>query len=199
MTERLLFATTSASRTYLLEQTCLSYSTHNSQINEYFTFRPNNPEDLVGVLAKMKTEATAKEFPKSIVIGMDSVAYFNNKILEKPTNYLDAIQRLRDISGQTIQAYTGIHLIDGRDKGQSYSFIENTRIKLNTISDEEIFQHLIQNPIALKIALGFNPRTANFIESIEGCKDNFYYGLPLKAIHEMLLLIKYDIDKNLIQ
>ena len=70
------------------------------------------PEELVAELARLKAEAVAKGKDNGIVIGFDSVGLFNDTVFEKPKSKEDACQRLKDLSGNSHEFFTGIHIIN---------------------------------------------------------------------------------------
>jgi len=80
---KIILATTSPYRKEAFGFLGIDFEVEGSEIDESQVPR-NNPEELVKQLSKLKAEAVAKNRPDAIVIGMDSVGYFNGKILEKP-------------------------------------------------------------------------------------------------------------------
>ncbi len=80
---KIILATTSPYRKEAFGFLGIDFETEGSKVDESKVER-NNPKELVKQLSKLKAEAIAKNHPDAIVIGMDSVGYFNGKILEKP-------------------------------------------------------------------------------------------------------------------
>jgi len=96
----IILATSSPYRIEMFNTLGIPFSTESSNINEQFANRPKNPEELAKVLAKLKAEAVAKKHNNAIVIGIDSLGYYNNHILEKPRTLQNAFQRLKMLSGK---------------------------------------------------------------------------------------------------
>src|SRR4030066_2206156 len=99
---KIVLATTSPYRIETFGYLGIPFEAEGSKIDESQLER-NNPEELVKNLSKLKAEAGAKNHSDAIVIGMDSVTYFNGKILEKPKSREEAFQRLKSLSGNNHQ------------------------------------------------------------------------------------------------
>ena len=152
-----------------------------------------NPEELVKQLSRLKAEAVAKNHPDAIVIGMDSVGYFNNQILEKPKSREEAFQRLKFLSGNNYQFYTGIHMTNPA-LNKKLSRIIKTQIFMRNISDGEVNKYLDEDPNYNTYALGYDPlghSSSAFVQKIEGSYNNLLRGIPLEVIPEMLFEIGY--------
>jgi len=63
----------------------IDFEAEGSQVDEHFDGRPENPEELVMHLAKLKAEAVAKNHTDGIVIGFDSSAGSMVKCLKSPS------------------------------------------------------------------------------------------------------------------
>lgn len=164
-----------------------------SQVEEYDEKRPDQPEDLVKYLSRLKAEAVAKNHSAGIVIGFDSVGWFDGRILEKPKSKEDGFERLRSLSGQHYQFYTGMHAIN-LDTGQVASEVSKTDIFMRSLADEEINKYLNQDPHFNTYALGFDPLghySSTFASKIEGSYNNFLRGIPLEIIPGMLSSVGY--------
>ena len=93
---KIILATTSPYRIEAFKKLDLDFDAEGSNVDEYGIERPEKPVELVQFLAKLKAEAVAKNHSKGIVIGFDSVGYFQGKILEKPKNREEIINRLKN-------------------------------------------------------------------------------------------------------
>jgi septum formation protein len=81
---KIISATGSPYRKKAFECLGLEFVTEKSNIEECFDGRPDNPEELVKHLAKLKAETVAKKYTEGIIIGFDSVGWFDGRVLEKP-------------------------------------------------------------------------------------------------------------------
>lgn len=107
----LILGTTSKGRKELFSKLGLKFVSKGSEVDEYFKGRPEKPEDLCLCLAKLKAEDVAQHFSEGLVLGFDTVALFENEIIEKPKSREEQYQRLKRFSGKKLVVYTGILLI----------------------------------------------------------------------------------------
>ncbi len=189
---KIILATTSPYRKETFGYLGIPFEAEGSNVDES-QFERNDPEKLVKHLSKLKAEAVAKSHSDAIVIGMDSVTYFNGQILEKPKSKEEDFQRLKTFSGKSHQYYTGIHMINtGFDKVLSKIVI--TDVFMRELSEEEINRYLDEDPNFNTYALGYDPvkhYSASFVERIEGSYYNLLGGIPLEKIVKMLKEIGY--------
>lgn len=189
---KIVLATASPYRRETFNVLGLEFEVEDSGVDESQVAR-NNPRELVKKLSQLKAEVVAKNHPKAIVIGFDSVGYFNGQILEKPKSKEEAFRRLKKLSGNSHQFYTGIYMINTLTS-QSLSEIVKTDIQLRAFSEEEINKYLTEDSYFNTYALGYDPYkhySSTFAKRIEGSYYNFLQGLPLETIIEMLSKIGY--------
>jgi len=185
---KIVLATTSKYRIEIMDLTGIPFEAKASNVNENFENRPDTPEELVKHLSKLKAEAVAKDCSDALVIGFDSVAYFNGKILEKPKSYEEAFERLKSTSGKSHEHYTGISLINTKTGNVSQEVVKSI-IYLRNISDEEIKRYLDSDEGYKTHAYGYeaiNQLSATFIKHIEGDFYSFARGMPIATIIEMI-------------
>lgn len=190
---KIILATTSPYRREIFGYLGIDFEVEGSKVDESQIER-NNPEELVKQLSKLKTEAVAKNHPNAIVIGMDSVTYFNGQILEKPKSKEKAFQRLKALSGNNHQFYTGIYMVNTASN-KAISRIVKTEIFMRKLSEREINKYLDEDPNFNTYALGYDPVkhiSASFVQKIEGSYYNLLGGIPLEVIVEMLSEIGYS-------
>lgn len=189
---KIILATTSPYRREVFGYLGIPFEVEGSKVDESQLER-NNPEELVENLSRLKAEAVAKNHSDAIVIGFDSVTYFNGRILEKPKSKEEDFQRLKALSGKEHQFYTGVHIIDTAS-GKTLSKIVKTDVFMRELSEEEINQYLDEDPHFNTYALGYDPVkhiSSSFVKRIEGSYYNLLGGIPLETIAEMLKEISY--------
>lgn len=185
--QKIILATTSPYRIQAFKFLDIDFIAEASKVDESVVDR-NNPEELVKELSKLKAGAVAKNHSDGIVIGMDSVGLFNGKILEKPKSREEGFERLKSLSGNNHEFYTGIHIINTASN-KVVSKVVKTEIKLRKFSDKEINFYLDRDKAFNTYALGYDPLehySSTFAEKIEGSYNNFLRGIPLEAIVELL-------------
>lgn len=193
---QIILATASPHRKRFFETLGLKFVCEGSNVDEYTNDRPKTPRELVKYLARLKAEAVAKNHSSGIVVGFDSVAYFDGEILEKPKSEQEEIERLRRLSDKMHEFFTGIHMIN-LDIGKVLSDVVETKAFMRKISDEEIKRYLKQDPMFKTYALGYAPSehySAAFIKRIEGSFNNICWGLPVERIMQMLFEIGYKLN-----
>ena len=189
---KIILATTSSYRKETFGYLGIPFEAEGSNVDESQVER-NNPEELVKNLSKLKAEAIVKNHSDAIVIGMDSVGYFNGQILEKPKSKEEDYQRLKALSGKNHQFYTGIYMINAVS-GKMLSKVVKTEVFMRNLSDKEINKYLNEDPNFNTYALGYDPVkhiSASFVQRIEGSYYNLLGGIPLEVIVEMLREIGY--------
>lgn len=190
----IILATTSKSRLNLFRNLGIPFSAEPSFVDEYNSRRPRFPKDLVQFLSKEKAEAVAKNHKDkdSIILGFDSVGYYNRTILEKPENREIAFNRLKSMNGCRIIYFTGIHMINPK-RNKILKDDSETYLYLRPISDSEINYYLDQTSDYKNYSLGFDPLhhfSSSFISRIEGSSLNLL-GLPLEKVVPMLYEMGY--------
>ena len=189
---KIILATTSPYRIETFGYLGIPFEAEGNKVDESQIER-NRPEELVKQLSKLKAEAVAENHSDAIVIGMDSVTYFNGKILEKPKSKEEDFQRLKALSGKNHQFYTGIYIVN-KATDKTLSKIVTTDVSMRKLSDEEINKYLEEDPYFNTYALGYDPVkhiSSSFIQRIEGSYYNLLAGIPLETIIEMLREIGY--------
>lgn len=192
---KIILATTSPYRQEAFGMLDIDFEAAGSNIDETFDGRPDNPGKLVKELSKRKAESVAKKYKEGIVIGFDSVGWFQGEILEKPKDREESFQRLKKLSGNIHKFYTGIHMIN-ISENKVLSSVAETEIKLRDLSDAEVNKYLDQDPRFMTYAIGFDPLchySSSFTESIKGSYNNYLRGIPLETIVELLKEIGYNI------
>ena len=183
----IILATTSPYRIQAFRFLGIDFMAEGSRVDESQVGR-NEPEDLVRELSRLKAEAVAKNHKNVIVIGMDSVGYFDNKILEKPKSKEEGLERLKALSGKSHQFYTGIHVVNTA-ANKAISEIIKTEIHLRSFSDKEVEIYLEQDKFYNTYALGYDPLehySSTFAEKIEGSYNNFLRGIPLEIMPNLI-------------
>ena len=189
---KIILATTSPYRRETFGYLGIPFEVEASNVDESQLER-DNPEKLVGDLSKLKAEAVTKNHQDAIVIGMDSVTYFNGQILEKPKSREEDFQRLKALSGNKHQFYTGVYMVD-TTTNKALSKVVITDVFMRDISDKEINRYLDEDPHFNTYALGYDPVkhiSSSFVKRIEGSYYNLLGGIPLETIIEMLKEIGY--------
>ena len=113
-----------------------------------------------------------------LVIGADTIVYFQNQILGKPKDAEDAFHILTAMAGQTHTVYTGVTIIDTATSSTT-TFYEATKVEFYDVTEDEIKAYIATgDPLDKAGSYGVQGRGAFLVRRIEG--DYFtVVGLPI--------------------
>ena len=185
MSQKLILASTSPYRRELLNRLGLAFDVANPQTDE--TPLPGEtPEPLSLRLSEAKARAVANLYPDALIIGSDQVATVDGKIFEKPGNHQNAVEQLRELSGKTVNFFTGLCLLNAQTGKADVRGIP-TLVTFRQLTDSEIENYLRREPAyncagsAKSEGLGIA-----LLSSMRGDDPNALVGLPLIALCDML-------------
>ncbi|MFC1508104.1 Maf family protein [Candidatus Omnitrophota bacterium] len=98
------------------------------------------PERIVIVNALLKGASVARKLRAGYVIGADTVVNLGKEIIGKPRNANHAKKMLKKMSGKTIYVYTGLSLIDVRERRIIVDY-EISIVKVRKIKEQNISKY----------------------------------------------------------
>ena len=185
MSPNLILASTSPYRRELLNRLGIPFSVANPQTDES-AHANETPEALALRLSEAKAKAVAAQYPDALIIGSDQVATVDGKIYGKPGNHERAVKQLRELSGKTVNFFTGLCLYNAQTGHADVRGIP-TLVTFRQLSDREIENYLQREPAyncagsAKSEGLG-----VALLSSMQGEDPNALVGLPLIALCDML-------------
>jgi septum formation protein len=185
MPQKIILASTSPYRRELLARLGLPFEVANPLADES-PLPGELPENLALRLSEVKARAVAAAYPEALIIGSDQVATVNGKIYGKPGNHERAVSQLRELSGKTVNFFTGLCLLNAQN-GQAEVRGVPTLVKFRELSDSEIENYLRREPAyncagsAKSEGLGIA-----LLSSMWGDDPNALVGLPLIALCDLL-------------
>lgn len=185
MSQNLILASTSPYRRELLSRLGLPFSVENPLTDET-PIVGESPENMALRLSEAKARAIAEKFPDALIIGSDQVATVNTKIYGKPGNHENAKRQLQELSGKTVNFFTGICLFNARTGHADVRGVP-TLVTFRQLNGEEIENYLRREPAyncagsAKSEGLGIA-----LLSSMIGEDPNALVGLPLIALCDML-------------
>lgn len=178
----IILASGSPRRRELLETAGVPFTVCVSDIEEVVE-AGLTPAQTVKSLAKQKALAVAKEHPKDIVLGADTVVALDGEILGKPADAEDAVAMLTRLSGKCHSVYTGVALVR---KGKAFAFATQTKVWFYELTPEEIADYVATGePLDKAGAYGIQGKGCTLVERIEGDYANVV-GLPVAAVYRAL-------------
>jgi len=182
---RLILASSSPRRSYLLDQAGLTFNVIPSSFDEN-SISLSTPETYVKALAEAKAADVSKEYPESWVIGADTIVVIDGKILGKPDSKEQARTMLKSLSGKTHQVHTG-YCICCRAKERIFSDTVKTDVLFKKLADNEIEWYInTSEPFDKAGAYAIQGLGTFIVKSIKGSYTNVV-GLPVCEVIEFLI------------
>ena len=162
------------------------------------------PKAMVQALARLKTEdinsyiTDNKKYQNAIIIGADTMVFFEGHALGKPKDEQDAARILELLSGKEHQVYTGVSIIIKKESEKEihFSFAVCTKVIVQSLSKKQIEEYIATGePMDKAGAYGIQGQFGIHIKEIIGDYYNVV-GFPIAKIYETLLQQGIDI-KNL--
>ena len=119
------------------------------------------------------------------IIASDQVALLNGQLVSKPDGHEDAVQQLRQSSGQSITFYNGLCLLSFAS-GQSWTALDTTTTHYRDFSEAEIEYYLRHDkPYSCAGSLKSEGLGIALIKKIDSQDPNSLIGLPLIKLCEL--------------
>lgn len=139
------------------------------------------PEEIVKSLASGKAEDVFLSHGDCVVIGADTIVFFNGKILGKPVNEADAKATLKSLSGKTHSVFTGVCILT---KGKKTCFCVESEVEFNVLSDGFINEY-VAGGSPMDKAGSYGIQDKGVVKSYSGSYTNVV-GLPEERLKEEL-------------
>ncbi len=141
-------------------------------------------------ISNEKVNTAAGYFSNGLVIGIDTVVYFNRKVLGKPVDIDQAHKFLRMLSGNRHYVFSGITVKD-ITRGIRRSSCSVTEVCFTKMTDGEIKQYLeIDEWNGKAGGYAIQGKAALYIESLSGSYYNVM-GLPVEELYRLLKKFNY--------
>jgi septum formation protein len=182
---RLILASKSPRRSYLLEQAGLTFTVIPSSFDEN-SVSLSPPESYVKALAEAKAADVSKAYPESWVIGADTIVVIDGTVLGKPDSKEQARTMLKRLSGKIHQVYTG-YCICCRANEISFLNAVKTDVLFKNLADNEIEWYVnTSEPFDKAGAYAIQGLGTFIVKSIKGSYTNVV-GLPVCEVIEFLI------------
>lgn len=177
---RLILASGSICRKWLLEQAQLEFEIIPSDVDETAikeTVEGEAPEDLAEILAQAKAQAVSEQHPNAYVIGGDQICAYGDQILDKPGLASTAIEHLTMLSGQKHKQISAVCIYKNGEC--LWSFVDVAYLTMRELSDQEIANYItLDEPLASCGAYKFESLGCHLFSEVEGAADTIK-GMPL--------------------
>ena len=182
---KLILASQSPRRRYLLEQAGIKFSVIPSSFDES-SIKLSSPDSYVRQLAECKASEISEKYPASWVIGADTIVFIDGTILGKPGSKSEARAMLERLSGKTHQVLTG-YSICCQNAGRRFTDAVKTEVQFKKLSEEEIDWYLDSGePFDKAGAYAIQGIGTFLVRRINGSYTNVV-GLPVCEVVEYLI------------
>ncbi len=195
---RIILASESPRRKEIMETMGIPFETYPANVEE--VAEESEPAEMVKALARMKVKAVAEAFECDagdlILIGADTMVFFEGHALGKPKDKEDAVRMLTMLSDAVHEVFTGVHIIIRRDRSErSISFAVDTRVTVQKLTAEQIEDYIATGePMDKAGAYAIQGKFGIHIQEISGDYYNVV-GFPIAGIYEKLLEEGINIKK----
>jgi septum formation protein len=182
---KLILASKSPRRRYLLKQAGLDFSVIPSRFDENsVTF--SSPEAYVRILAEGKARDISAQYPDSWVIAADTIVFIDNTVLGKPSSRPAAFMMLNRLSGKTHKVLTG-YCISCLAKDRFFSETIQTDVSFKNLTPQEIDWYIASGePFDKAGAYAIQGIGTFLVKRINGSYTNVV-GLPVCEVLEYLI------------
>ncbi|QEY26917.1 Maf family protein [Neisseria zalophi] len=184
----LILGSSSVFRQAQLQRLGLPFQTASPDYDE--TPQPDETAEQTALrLAVGKARSLASKFPQALIIGADQVAWCNGRQLGKPMNVAKAQQMLAELSGQQIEFYSAVCLLNTVSDGL-HTHVDKTVVTMRRLMPEQIRQYLAREPDAVYCAGAAKSEGlgAALLERIDSSDPNALIGLPIFRLVDFLML-----------
>lgn len=180
---KLTLASTSKFKSEILDTVKLNHFLEESNFEEVSSNK--DVYKYVMDLALGKALSIKNKVDSGIILGLDTVVYANNQILEKPKSVDEVKKFLRMCSNNTTSVITGIALIN-KDTNEVIRDYAITKVTLREMNEQDIKYYIDNEPNMMYVS-GFVIETviSNFIDKIDGSYYNIL-GVPVETIYKHL-------------
>lgn len=187
---RIVLASNSPRRKELLHQIFDKFDVVKSNFDED-EIKEKEPEKLVQILSVKKAEEVFERIQNKenelLVIGGDTLVYFDGQVLGKPKDERDAFDTLKKLQGNKNKVYSAFTIIFKKDnKTIKETYLSKSTVIMKAMSDEEIEKYIkTGEPMDKAGSYAVQGIGSKFIEKIEGSYSSVV-GLDVEKLKGVL-------------
>lgn len=132
------------------------------------------------------------KYKNSIIAGFDTIVFFRDKYLGKPSSQNEAFDYVKLLSGKVHSVITGLTVVDVLSE-KAFTDTESTEVRFRKLKDSEIENYLKIERVDDKAgAYDISGLGSILVEKINGCFFNVA-GLPVFRFIKLLERVNYKI------
>lgn len=139
------------------------------------------PDEIVKLLAREKAKDVLSRNPECVVLGSDTIVYYEGETLGKPKDEREARETLKRLSGKTHSVFTGVCLTNRRKEIVRAAESKVTFFDLT----EEFIDDYVRSGSPMDKAGGYGIQDGGVVKSYSGSYTNIV-GLPEELVKEMI-------------
>lgn len=189
---RLILASGSKQRQDIFKMIGWKYEVITSKEEEKSS--KENPSEYVEELSKIKANSVEKQIEgKALIVASDSIIYMNGKKYEKPKSKEEAFKNIKEMSGKSTYAVTGITIKD-LYKNKEITFSDIVEVKFKEINDEDI-KWYVENERKLFTTCGYAilGKAAIFLDKVDG-DYNSVIGISPSKLYDKFKELGYKLS-----
>jgi septum formation protein len=178
--QKIILASASPRRSQLLQWAEIDFEVIVSETDENFPAGLSFEETAIHIARNKALAVKQKTSGGQIILAADTIVVCNNRIIGKPKDRMDALQILKELSGNTHQVITGVAIIK---PGSETLFADTTQVEFHPLTDQQIAFYVDQykpydkaGAYAIQEWIGVVG-----IKRVEGCFYNVM-GLPVSRV-----------------
>ncbi len=182
---KIVLASSSPYRRELLSRFNLPFDVVNPDIDE--SPRLNETAKEISVrLAREKAVHLAPHYGNSLIIGSDTTAECEGRIIEKPMIHSQAVSQLKFLSGNLVKFYTSLCVLNTETQALQECVVD-FEVKYKVLTEKRIESYLLkEQPYNCVGSVKSEGLGIILLEYIKGEDPTALIGLPLMKLSEML-------------
>ena len=143
------------------------------------------PREIALWNARAKARTIAERKPDEIVLGVDTLVAFEDRIFGKPRDFDEAFAMVSELNGRSHEVFSGVCLIRTATR-EEQNFTEVTRVHFRRLNAAQLRAYLARiGPLDKAGAYAAQDDRGEIIDHVEGSFTNVI-GLPMETLVEVL-------------